>query len=111
LHAAGLRFAIAREAGLSNAHNLRNLAHEAGAAVAHGLPAEVALRAITLDAAELLGVADQLGSLQVGKLATLIVCSGDVMEPASQVLRAWVRGREIDLRNRQTRLTEKYRQP
>lgn len=108
LHAAGLRFALAREAGLSNAHNLRNLPHEAGAAVAHGLDAAEALRAITLTPAEQLGVGAELGSLTPGKLGSVILCSQDVMEPANRVLRAWVRGREIALGSRQTRLVDKY---
>ncbi|MFN7695907.1 MAG: amidohydrolase family protein [Burkholderiales bacterium] len=108
LHEAGVRFAIARQGGARNAPNTRNLAHEAAAAVAHGLPPEAALRAITLSAAELLGVADLLGSLEVGKLASFFVCDGNALEVSTRVQRIWVRGREIDVRNRQTRLMEKY---
>ncbi len=108
LHAAGVRFAIARQGGLRAAPNTRNLAHEAAAAVAHGLPPEVALRAITLDAARLLGVDDRLGSLDVGKLATFFVTAGDALEPSTRVQRVWVRGREVDPRNRHTRLMDKY---
>jgi imidazolonepropionase-like amidohydrolase len=108
LHAAGVRFAIARQGGMRNAPNTRNLAHEAAAAMAHGLPADVALRAITLDAAALLGVDALVGSLDVGKLATFFVTAGDALEPSTRVQRVWVRGREIDTRNRHTRLMDKY---
>ncbi len=105
---AGVRFAIARQGGIRNAPNVRNLAHEAAAAVAHGLAPEAALRAITLSAAELLGVADQVGSLDAGKLATFFVTQGDVLEVATRVERVFVRGRELDVGNRQQRLMEKY---
>jgi len=108
LHAAGVRFAIARQGGMRAAPNTRNLAHEAAAAVAHGLPHDVALRAITLDAAALLGVDALVGSLDVGKLATFFVTAGDALEPSTRVQRVWVRGREIDPRNRHTRLMDKY---
>lgn len=108
LHAAGVRFAIARQGGMRNAPNTRNLAHEAAAAVAHGLPHDVALRAITLDAAALLGVDALVGSLDVGKLASFFVTAGDALEPSTRVQRVWVRGREIDPRNRHTRLMDKY---
>ena len=108
LHAAGLRFAMAREGGVRGAPNLRNLAHEAGAAVAHGLPPEAALRAITLSAAELLGVADQIGSLDVGKRANFFVSEGDALEVSSRVLRVFVAGRELDTGSRQRRLMQKY---
>ncbi|HWA99015.1 MAG TPA: amidohydrolase family protein, partial [Pirellulales bacterium] len=62
-------------------------------AVAHGLPAEAALRALTVTPAEFAGVSEQLGTLQVGKLAHLVVTDGDVFEPKTKVIETWIDGR------------------
>lgn len=86
----------------------RNLAYQAGTAVAYGLPHEEAVRAITLYPAQILGVADRVGSLEVGKDATLIVTDGDVLEITTQVEMAFLQGRAVDLSNRQTVLYQKY---
>ena len=90
----------------------RSVASNAGSATAaaHGLPPEEALKAITLYPARILGVADRLGALAPGLLASFIVTDGDPLELSTQVERAFIQGREIELSNRQTRLTEKYRQ-
>ena len=58
--------------------------------------------------AEILGVADRLGSLDVGKDATLFVANGDALDDRSGVERAWIGGREIDVSSKHTRLYEKY---
>lgn len=109
LHAAGVRFAIANGfEGSSEEGNERNLPYQAAIAVAYGLPHDVALRSITLSAAELLGVGDELGSVEVGKRATLIVTDGDPLEIPTQVEMAFVDGAAIDLNNRQSMLAEKY---
>lgn len=89
--------------------NVRNLPHEAGRAVAFGLDHHHALASITLWPAQILGVDDQIGSIEQGKLATLILTDGDVLEVTSNVKRAWIEGREIDLSNKQTKLRDKYR--
>lgn len=107
LHAAGIRFCIA---GAGRMGNVRNLPHQAGMAAAHGLPADEALRSITLYPAQILGVADRCGSLEAGKDATLIVTTGDPLEITTQVQRAYIQGRPVDLSNRQTRLWQKYQQ-
>lgn len=107
LEEAGVRWCLATTGGSSNE---RNLPYHAASAVAYGLSPDVALRSITLSAAELLGVGDRLGSIDKGKAATLIVTDGNPMEMATQVRRAFVDGREIDLSNKQTVLTEKYRE-
>jgi len=78
--------------------------------VAYGLPRAAALRAITASAAEILGVGDRLGTLEIGKAATLIVTDGDPLEIKTSVHRAFIDGRGIDLRNKQTELAEKYRE-
>ena len=90
--------------------NVRNLPHEAGRAVAFGLDHDAALASITLWPAQILGVDDQIGSIERGKLATLILTDADVLEVASNVQRAWVAGREIDLSNKQTKLRDLYRE-
>jgi imidazolonepropionase-like amidohydrolase len=87
---------------------VRNLPYHAGTAAAYGLPADEALKAITLYPAQIFGVADRLGSLEAGKDATLFVSTGDPLETPSRVTMAFVGGRRIDLNNRQQRLWEKY---
>ncbi|MBL8271470.1 amidohydrolase family protein [Steroidobacter sp.] len=86
-----------------------NLHNEAGIYAAWGLDAETALRAITLSPAEVLGVADRLGSLEVGKVATLFVADGDILEASTRVERVWIDGREIDIDDtHHTQLLKKY---
>jgi len=102
----GVRFCIAT--GESFAHE-RNLPFHAATAAAFGLDREQALRAITQDAAEILGVGDRLGTLTVGKDATLFVADGNPLDLPTHVERAWIQGREVDLRNKQTELARKYR--
>ncbi|MBL8764821.1 MAG: amidohydrolase family protein [Phycisphaerae bacterium] len=107
LEAAGLRWCLAQAD--DTAHE-RNLPYGAALAAAHGLPREAALRAVTLSAAEILGVADRVGSVEVGKDATMILTDGDPLEISTHVVRAFVSGREIDLSNKHSRLAEKYRE-
>ncbi|MDX2016113.1 MAG: hypothetical protein SFY95_00570 [Planctomycetota bacterium] len=104
---AGIRFCIA--SGEETAHE-RNLGHSAGLAANYGLGEDAAVRAITLSAAEILGVAGRYGSLEAGKSATLIVTTGSPLEVRSRVTRAFIDGRAIDLENKQSVLAEKYRE-
>lgn len=90
------------------AHNVRNLPYQAGYAVAFGLPYDEALRAITLNPAEIWGVADQLGSLDVGKTANVVVANGDPLDVRTDVKQVFIEGREIPMTNRQTRLRDEY---
>jgi len=109
LHEAGVTFCIARISW--GAWDIRNLPLEAGHAVGFGLPADVALRAITLTTAEILGIDDELGSLDVGKQATLFVSDGNVLDPLTQrVTLMFIEGRRVDLDNRHKTLYRKYRQ-
>lgn len=88
----------------------RNLPFQAGTAVAFGLSRDAALRALTLTPAEMFGLADRIGSIQVGKDATLIVSSGDVLDIlTNRIERAYVQGRAVSLESKQTRLADKYR--
>ena len=107
LHEAGINFAIA--SGEETPHE-RNLPYVAAMAVSHGLPWDAALRSITLSAAEILGIADKVGSLDKGKHATLIVTDGPAMEVTTNLTMAFIQGRQIDLRNKQTELADKYRE-
>ncbi|WDI41961.1 amidohydrolase family protein [Bremerella sp. P1] len=109
LQDAGIRFCISGYER-SNAWNVRNLPYHAATAVAFGLSKEEAMRAITLSPAEILGVADKVGSLEKGKDATLILCDGDPLEAATQIQSAWIAGKPVDLSNKQTMLYEKYQQ-
>jgi len=91
-----------------DAHNARNLPYQAGFAVGFGLPAEEALKAITLNAAEIWGLADQLGSLDVGKTANVVVATGDPLDVKTDVKRVFIAGQEIPMTSRQTRLRDEY---
>ncbi len=106
LSAAGVRYCINN--GGRDASNTRNLPFEAAQARAYGLSDDEALKAVTLYPAQILGVDDRLGSLEVGKLATLFVADGDPLEPATRIERVFVRGRELELVDRQTALRDKY---
>ncbi len=105
LHEAGVKFAIAGDGG----SNVRNLPFEAATAAAYGLPKDAALRSVTLSAAEILGVAERVGSLEAGKDASFLVTDGDPLEIMTRIERVWIGGVEVDLDdNPQYRLYEKY---
>jgi len=87
----------------------RNLPYVAAQAVAFGLPEAEALKGITLYPAQLMGVADRLGSIEPGKEATLLVCDGDILDIRSNVKQMWIAGKEVSLESRHTRLYEKYK--
>jgi imidazolonepropionase-like amidohydrolase len=91
-----------------DAHNSRNLPYQAGFAVGFGLPPEEALKAITLNAADIWGVADQLGSLDTGKTANVVVADGDPLDVKTDVKHVFIGGQEIPLASRQTRLRDEY---
>ena len=104
LHAAGVRFCI-RSAGSNNA---RNLPYEAAMAVAHGLPAEEGLKAVTLYPAQILGVDDKFGTIEAGKKANLVIASGDVLQATTKVLGLFIDGAPLEPTSKQTRLFDKY---
>ena len=105
LHRAGVRFAIVSD----DAADIRNLPYEAAMARAYGLPAEVALRAITLSPAEIFGVADRMGALAVGKDADIFVATGDIMDTRTQVTHVFVDGVAQSLETRHTRLFREFK--
>lgn len=106
LHDNGIPFAFQT----TDAHNARNLPYHAAASVAFGLPKEEALKAVTIYPARIWGVADRLGSLEVGKSATLILTDGDPFEIRTNVRRVYIAGEEIPMDSRHTLLYEKFRQ-
>ena len=108
LHEKGVPFAIAFGGGGPNVSNERNLPYDAAKAAAHGLPKDEALKAITLYPAQILGIDDKVGSLEVGKHATLIVTTGDPLDIRTNVEKAYIQGRAVDLSSRHTQLYEKY---
>lgn len=107
LREAGVSFCISddREPAFS-----RNLPYNAGRAVGFGLSQEDALASITLWPAQILGVANRVGSLEVGKDATLFIADGDILEIPTHVTHAWIGGRTVDLSSRHTLLNDKYKQ-
>lgn len=109
LHSAGVTVAIATGLTRHNAPSQRNLPYFAAQASAFGLPADAALAAITLVPAQLLGAADQLGSIEPGKDATFFTATGDILDIRSQVKQLWIAGAEQSLESRHTRLAERYR--
>lgn len=107
LHEAGVRFCISGS-GRFGASNVRNLPYHAAMAAAFGLPREEALKAITSYPAEILGVAERVGTLERGRDATFIITDGDPLETATHVEAAYIQGRWVDLNNRHKRLWKKY---
>ena len=77
-------------------------------AVAHGLPADEGLKAVTLSPAEIFGVADQLGTVEPGKRANLSIATGDILQVPTQVLAVFLDGKPYEPTSKQTRLYDKY---
>lgn len=105
LHKAGVRFAIVTD----DASNSRNLPLEAAMAHAYGLPRDVAIRAITLSPAEILGVASTLGSIEPGKAATMIMTNGDILDHRTNITTVIIDGKETSLENKHQRLYDRYK--
>ena len=89
--------------------NTRNLPFYAGSFAAYGVDKEKAVEMITLSAAKILGVDDQLGSLTVGKDATLFIAKGDALDMrTNQLSHAFIQGRALSLETHQTKLWKRY---
>ena len=104
LAAAGVKFAF----GSFDNSFARRLGQQAANAVAYGLPYDEALKAVTVYPAEIFGVADQVGTLESGKLANIIVTNGDPLELTTEVKFLFIKGQRTSLDNRHQRLYEKY---
>jgi imidazolonepropionase-like amidohydrolase len=116
--ALGIRYdnaAVLAKAGVKVAllepdtHKSRNLRQQAGNAVSYGMTWDQALRAVTLAPAEIFGVADRYGSLEPGKVANVVIWSGDPFEFTTGVEHVFIRGKEVPLTSRQTELFERYK--
>ena len=105
LASAGVRFCIADGGGTMNA---RNLPYHASMAAAFGLDRDEALKAVTLYPAQILGAGDQLGSIETGKVADLVVTNGDLLEITTKVEQVYIAGKPSSMETRQTRLFHKY---
>ena len=92
-----------------DAGNSRNVAYNAALAVAYGLDAEAALKAVTIWPAEIWGVAGSYGSIEVGKVANLVVTTSDPLDVRSVPQHVFIRGRPVPLSDRHTRLYEQFK--
>lgn len=106
LQAAGVRFCIST--GDSGAH-VRDLPFHAGMAAAYGLPKSEALKAVTLYPAQIIGVADRMGSIEQGKIANLVVTDGDILEARTRVRHLFIAGRQLPLVSRHTMLYDQFK--
>ena len=91
-----------------DSHRVRNLPYAAGYAVAYGLPYDEALKALTINAAEIWGLADKLGSLDAGKVANVVVANGDPLDVRTDVKHVFINGQEIPIWDRQMELRDQY---
>jgi len=107
LGTAGIPYAIA---SAEETPHERSLPYAGALAVAHGLPADDALAALTITPATILGISDRYGSLKVGKSATIIITDGNPLDVRTHVELAFIDSRAIDLANKQTKLAQKYRE-
>ena len=106
LHKAGLTFTFS----IDGAWEQRDFIFQAGQAIGFGLPYEAAVQAATLDAAKIVGIDDKIGSLEVGKSATLVITTGDIFEPRTATVEmAFFAGKPLDLNNVQKELYQKYK--
>jgi len=106
----GVTIAIASAdgGGPVSSHSARNLPYAAGFAVAYGLPYDDALKAITLNVAEMFGFGDKLGSLDVGKMANVVLANGDPLDVRTDVKQVYIQGVAVPMVSRQTKLRDEY---
>ena len=107
----GVKIAIssADAGGPVSSHSSRNLPYAAGFAVAYGLPYDEALKAITLNVAEMFGYGDKLGSLDVGKTANVVLANGDPLDVRTDVKQVYIEGVAVPMVSRQTKLRDEYK--
>ena len=104
LYKAGVKFCF----GTFDTEFARNVPFEAAAAVAFGLPADEALKGVTINAAQIFGVDDKVGSIDKGKMADLILTDGDPLEAKTNIKGMYIEGKSVSLESRHTRLYEKW---
>ena len=101
---AGVKIAFAT----GDPSNARLLPYHAAMAVAWGLPREEAIKALTINAAEILGVGERLGSIEPGRIANLLIAKGDPLEIQTEITHVIIAGRDVDLMNKHRALYERY---
>ena len=101
---AGVKFCF----GTFDVEFARNVPFEAAQAVAFGLPKEAALKGLTINSAEILGVGTELGSIEKGKIGDLILTDGDPLEAKTNIKQMFIAGREVQLESRHTREYERW---
>jgi len=106
LQQAGVKFAIGTGDGGAE---VRDLPYHAGMAGAYGLSKDEALKAVTLYPAQILGIGDRLGSIEVGKMANIVVADGDILEPRTNIKYVFINGRLIPLTSRHTELFDSFK--
>lgn len=105
LHRAGVRIALSQ---FHESHNARKIRQLAGNAVAHGLPKDAALAAITAQPAEIFGLGADHGRITRGRVADLVLWNGDPLEVTTIAEQVWIGGRAVTMRSRQTDLADRY---
>jgi hypothetical protein len=105
LNRAGVRIAFTQ---FNESHNARKVRQLAGNAVAHGLPKDAALAALTVQPAEIFGLAGERGRIARGQVADLVLWNGDPLEVTSAADQVWIAGKAVEMRSRQTELRERY---
>ncbi|MBF7073155.1 amidohydrolase family protein [Glaciecola sp. MH2013] len=103
LHKAGVKVVVGMDT-----HNIRLATQHAGNAVANGLPHSAGIASLTINAAEIFGLEEQIGSLEPGKDADVVIWSGDPLEVAQTAEQVFIQGKEIDMSSRQTKLRDRY---
>ncbi len=103
---AGVKFCISTG---NDGSEVRDLPYHAGLAGAYGLAKEEALKSVTLYPAQILGIADKLGSIEVGKMANIVVTDGDLLQPRTNIKHLFINGRMLPLTSRHTELFESFK--
>lgn len=106
MQAAGIKYCISTGDGGAE---VRDLPYQAGLAGAYGLSPDDALKAVTLYPAQILGVADRMGTIEVGKMANIVVADGDILEARTNIKHMFINGRMIPLTSRHTRLFDSFK--
>lgn len=101
---AGVKVAIRS----NESENVRNLPFNAGFAVAYGMDKAEAIKAVTINAAEIFGLGDQLGSIETGKVANIVVTDGDLFETKTSIKHLFIGGWNVPLESRHTLLYDEF---
>ena len=106
LQRAGVKFAVSTG---NDGAEVRDLPYQAGIASAFGLPKDEALKSVTLYPAQILGIADKYGSIEIGKVANIVVADGDILEPRTNIKYLFINGRMLPVTSRHTELFDAFK--